>query len=123
MRNNILQAASREFLAKGFKDASMRSISKQSGVTLSNIYNYFRNKDEIYCAVLKPLLLAFDKLLKKHNGADYLTSNVFTMKSYQQKMIDEFMDILKPYRAELNLLLFQSSGSSFENFRDTFTQQ
>ena len=37
----ILKVAKTEFLSNGLKNASMRIISKKSGIGLSNIYNYF----------------------------------------------------------------------------------
>lgn len=121
IRQQIIVVARTEFIAKGFKGASMRSIAKKSEVTLSNIYNYFRNKDEIFYEVLKPLLKALDKLLEEHNNEDYLTVDVFTIRTLQYRMIDDFlMSILKNYRHELKLLLFNASGSSLENFRDAF---
>ena len=39
----------------------MRTIARLSGVTLSNIYNYFRDKDTLFRAVLQPLLAAFER--------------------------------------------------------------
>lgn len=123
IRQTVLDVASKEFMLYGFKDTSMRSIAKQAGVTLSNIYNYFRNKDEIFVAVLTPLLNAFEQLSEKHNSSDYITIDVFNMQSYQRRMIDEFSPILKERRLELKLLLFGAGGSSLENFRDTFTQR
>lgn len=123
VRQTILKAAKQEFIAHGFKNGSMRSIAKRSGVTLSNIYNYFKNKDDIFREILKPLLNAFDQMMENHNSDDYITIDVFSMKSHQLKMIDDFMVILKGHRAELKLLLFQASGSSLENFRDIFTDK
>ena len=123
IRQTILHAARREFLTNGFKNASMRNISKNAEVTLSNIYNYFRNKDEIFCEVLKPLLNAFNEMLENHNTEDYITLDVFTMKSYQREMIEGFMKIFRNYRAELKMLFFQVAGSSLENFRDEFTDR
>ena len=43
IRRIILESARGEFLQKGFKNTSMRTISRLSGITLSNIYNYFRD--------------------------------------------------------------------------------
>lgn len=123
IRHTILHAARREFLTHGFKNASMRNISKNAEVTLSNIYNYFKNKDEIFCYVLKPLLNAFNEMLENHNTEDYITLDVFTMKSYQREMIEGFMKIFRNYRAELKMLFFQAGGSSLENFRDEFTDR
>ena len=48
IRKKILEVARSEFIAKGFKDTSMRTIAKKGEVNLSNIYNYFSNKDEIF---------------------------------------------------------------------------
>ena len=77
IHRRILQAARGEFLQKGFKDTSMRTISRLSGVTLSNIYNYFRDKDDIFRAVLPPLLNAFEQLFAEHNSDDYLSKDFF----------------------------------------------
>mgnify|MGYP002470759756 FL=1 len=49
IRNNILKAAENIFLEKGYSKTSMREIAAKSNVVLSNIYNYFKNKDEIFC--------------------------------------------------------------------------
>ena len=123
IHRRILQAARGEFLQKGFKDTSMRTISRLSGVTLSNIYNYFRDKDEIFRAVLTPLLDTFEQLFTEYKNDDYLSKDFFSMDSYQKKVIDKFMIIPTNYRTELKILLFNSAGASLENFRDTFADR
>ena len=119
----ILEVAKAEFLEKGFKDASMRTIAKKSDVGLSNIYNYFKNKDEIYIEVLSPLLNTFDKLLLDHNSNDNISLDIFKSEQYMQKQVAMFMNIIVQFKKELKLLLFQSYGSSLENFRDEFTDK
>ena len=114
IRRIILESARGEFLQKGFKNTSMRTISRLSGITLSNIYNY---------AVLTPLLDAFELLFTEHNNDEYLSKEFFSMDSHQKKVIDEFMVIPTNYRTELKILLFNSAGSSLENFRDTFADR
>ena len=101
IRRIILQAARGEFLQKGFKDTSMRTIARLSGVTLSNIYNYFRDKDEIFRAVLTPLLNAFEQLFAEHNSDDYMSKEFFSMDSHQKKLIDDFMVIPTNYGRSL----------------------
>ncbi|ETK00810.1 TetR family transcriptional regulator [Tannerella sp. oral taxon BU063 isolate Cell 2] len=120
---SILQAARAEFLERGFQDTSMRTIARLSGVTLSNIYNYFRDKDTLFRAVLQPLLDSFEDLLARHNSDYYLTTDVYSMKSYQEHMLNEFMRLPQHFRAELRLLLFHAAGSSLEYFRDTFCER
>src|SRR5260370_26381762 len=46
-RFDILRAAGREFLARGFFETGMRAIAAASDLTTAKLYNYFRDKNEI----------------------------------------------------------------------------
>ncbi len=116
IRKNILRAARTEFQTKGFKDASMRTIASCSSVGLSNIYNYFRNKDEIFCEVLSELIVAIDYLTQEHNTAESIDLYVLNSDEYVQGQIRIFFDIVSKYKEEFELLLFKSTGSSLECF-------
>ena len=50
----ILAAAKAEFLEKGFKDASLRSIVKCAGVTTGAFYGYFSSKEALFAALVEP---------------------------------------------------------------------
>jgi AcrR family transcriptional regulator len=51
-RNNIILAAYDLFLQQGFHGTSMRQIALRAGISLSGLYNHFKNgKDEIFEAV------------------------------------------------------------------------
>jgi len=123
IRKIILEVAKVEFFEKGYKNASMRNIAKNTGVCLSNIYNYFKNKDEILEDVLKPLLQAFDIMLDEHNSPEYISLDIFISKDYQQNQINIFVDLILKYREELKLLLFKVHGSSLENFTEEYTNR
>jgi len=122
IRKQILKAARNEFLEKGFKDASMRSIAKKSGVGLSNIYNYFRNKDEIFREILSGLLSRMDKMMEEHNSPKYISIDIFSSEEYMRSQIDMFVELIDNYKEEFRLLLFKSSGSSLENYREEFIE-
>lgn len=123
IRNIILEVARVEFFANGFKGASMRIIARKAGVGLSNIYNYYANKDEILCEVLNPLLNEFKSMNKDHNSPENISLDIFKSEEFQRKYINIFIHLIKEYRAELKLLLFHSHGSSLENFRDEYIDQ
>lgn len=99
----------------------MRTIAKKAGVGLSNIYNYFQNKDEIFLEVLSPLMKAFDKIMIEHNNSENLTLDIFYSEEYFVRQTKQFVDLIVTFKDELKLLLFQSYGSSLENFRDKYT--
>ena len=48
IRDHILEEAIRLITEKGFNNLSMRSIAAGVGMTAANIYNYYKNKDELY---------------------------------------------------------------------------
>lgn len=121
IRRIILDVARAEFLEKGFKDASMRTIAKKAGVGLSNIYNYFKNKDEIFCEVLSGLLNAIESTMEMHNSPDYISIDIFSSEDYMRTQISLFVGLIDNYKEDFKLLLFKAAGSSLENFRDEIT--
>ena len=76
IQERILKVAEEVFLEKGYKDASMREIASRAGVTVSNIYHYFTNKDEIFRTILKPVLNDLYAMIYNHD-ADQMTIDVF----------------------------------------------
>jgi AcrR family transcriptional regulator len=50
-RNDILEAAHRVFMERGFHAASMRQIAQEAGIALGGIYNHFNSKEDIFTAV------------------------------------------------------------------------
>ncbi len=121
IRQQILEIARDEFTMHGFKDTSMRVIALKAGITLSNIYNYFRNKDEIFREILYPLIGAIEKTLSDHNSNDNLTLDYFSTDDYQSRDLKRMVTLVENYKTELKLLLFKSSGSSYENYREEIT--
>lgn len=55
VRDRIIAAAVAEFSRGGYEKASMREIGKAAGVSVSNTYNYFRNKEELFESIVRPV--------------------------------------------------------------------
>ena len=54
IQKTILDAAEYLFIRKGYKNTAMREIAAKADVGLSNIYNYFPNKDSLFRYILQP---------------------------------------------------------------------
>jgi AcrR family transcriptional regulator len=54
-RARLMAAARKEFARKGFAATTLRSITSQAGVTTGAFYNNFRDKKEIYLAIVEEL--------------------------------------------------------------------
>ncbi len=120
---SILIVAKKEFLTRGYKNTTMRIIAKQSDVGLSNIYNYFENKDSIFVKVLSPLLEVINTIFDDHNKDECLTLEALESEKIQTQSIKMMVDLVENYRVELKILLFHSYGSSLGNFRDEYAKR
>ena len=54
-RQDILTVATALFMEKGFKSTSTREIAERCHITQPNLYHHFKNKKELYLAVITQL--------------------------------------------------------------------
>lgn len=114
VRNKILASALHEFDTYGFSGAQMRRIAEGAGVATGNVYRYFKNKDEVFEAIVQPVYADISKMifdLYKTGGLD--------VKSIASDVADKIMDIYRKYQQELLVITDKSQGSQYENFTDT----
>jgi AcrR family transcriptional regulator len=52
-RHQIVEGARTVFLARGFDAASMGDIAKEAGVSKGTLYVYFKNKEELFGAIVQ----------------------------------------------------------------------
>ena len=63
-KENIMLAAKKEFLSVGYKDASLRTICKNAGVTTGALYFFFKNKEDLLDTILLPVIEGYKKLIR-----------------------------------------------------------
>ena len=121
----ILECAKKEFLEKGFKEASLRVIAKEAQTSTGSIYTRFKDKDGLFCAIVNPLLCTIKELANKiQNQFDQMDA-----KEQEEKMAefsidsyDELLDFIYDHEEGFMLLLNCSQGSSVENFMDSLVE-
>ena len=59
--DKILRAAQDEFILQGYKGATVQSIADSAGLPKANVLYYFKNKENIYHAVLEQTLNMWDE--------------------------------------------------------------
>jgi len=79
----ILQAATKLFAEKGYKDTSMSELAQLTGVATGTIFYHFNNKEELFLTILKDFKLIITQELEKHisensfeNGLEMLASSL-----------------------------------------------
>jgi len=69
-QQKILAAAQEEFIAQGYKGATVQSIADRAGLPKANVLYYFKNKENIYHAVLDQTLDMWDQGIGDINYED-----------------------------------------------------
>lgn len=116
-RQALLQAASDEFYAYGYRRASLRNICKACGVTTGAFYFSFSSKQELFRAIVGPVVDRFMALGRE------LAAQELADPSSARDNDRKTMEFELQYRRELILLLDKSEGSGMESFKKLLTDQ
>ena len=123
IRSRVLTVARQQFGQKGYAKTSMREIAGLAGIGVGNIYNYFTNKDELFCEVVRPVLNALEAMLQEHHGIRGEDIMMMRSEKYLKSCIDEYVSLIDKHRGLMEILLFRAQGSSLEHFREDYTDR
>ena len=127
VREQIAAAAKEIFLRKGFMKTVMHDIAKGAGVGVSNIYNYFEGKDDLFRYIVTPLIVEMESMVREHHNVRY--HEQFQKYAYDgnDEMLTEhiqaYIKLIGSHQDELKLIMYKAQGSSLENFIDDYTDE
>lgn len=122
IRDSILKNAKQEFLKKGFEKASMRSLASSAGITVGNVYKYYRNKNELFNAVLHPVYTALSEIIMHHDDEVYNQENIPLDQIFNEQ-IARLLEVVKYGREEFLILINGSEGSPYGNAKNDLISQ
>lgn len=101
----IIEAAFREFMEYGFEKASMRRIAGAVGITAAALYKHFRNKEEMFAALVEPTVQEFRQVYEEMNKS-----------AFEQLPLIGINEIWKDYGGDARILM-QFIYSHFNEFK------
>lgn len=118
IKTKILAVAREEFLEHEFEGASIRKIADRAGTSKSNIYNYFSDKDALFCAIVEPTVTVIDHAIgrKREEYAEGVRQ-AYSFEG-QKKIIEIVMTFVHKNKEDFILLLYKSRGSSLASFKE-----
>lgn len=118
IRENILKAALQEFFDRGYKSAAMRNIAKQARIPTGLIYSYYKNKEALFDAVLRPVLYDWELVLTTggENKSKHIDSEIYGLSKAETECIRNLFD----HRQEFIILIDKSQGTKYENEKERF---
>lgn len=121
----ILEAGKNEFLEKGYKNASLRSIAKAAGVTTGAIYGYYSDKAALFNALVE-------------EPATYLRNWYFSVQQdfdsfpeeykekqihdYSSRALEGFIDYVYLNFDAFKLVVCCSAGTDYEYYIDSLLE-
>jgi len=113
VRERILISAENLFYQYGYAGTTARKIAEQSGTSVSNLYKYFKNKEEIFQETLseysKTVWKEFESILNHdHSG----NPNSIEPESIVKKIVSGIVRDKKRFV----ILIEGSKGTVFENY-------
>ena len=121
----VLECAKKEFLEKGYKDASLRTIAQEAGTSTSSIYTRFGDKEGLFRAIVEPAAEEMRRMfLEIQENFHQLDDNVqqSEMGRYTSLHQMELLDYIYDHFDEFRLLLDSAEGTQFACFLDELVE-
>ena len=118
-QKRILEVGKREFLEKGFKDASLRAIVKEAGFTKGAFYGYYNSKEALFDALVAP---AADELIAQFKQAQQAHYELVTEDKAEQSQdlstsyLNYFINYIYDHFDAFKLVICCSEGTRYANY-------
>lgn len=118
IRESILKAALQEFYQEGYRSAAMRNIAENAKIPTGLIYSYYKNKQALFDAVLRPVLYDWERVLTagNENESKHANSEIYGLSKAETECILNLFD----HRQEFIILIDKSEGTKYKNERERF---
>ena len=124
-RERILAVGKEEFLSKGFKNASLRSIARGAGVTTGAIYGYYTNKHALFEALAaQPSEALLEKFISTAKQLDTCSpqEQVQSLNEKTSTTLDWMVDHVYDHFSAFKLVICCSAGTCYENYIDRLVE-
>ena len=125
-RNKLLESARAEFLEKGYMKASLRTICKNAGLTTGALYFFFKDKDDLFCSLVKDTIEGIRGVMLMHYREERQQAEHGMLNDDENDDLETAIQAIHQMyqrRDDVLLVLTKSQGSSMENILDQFIEE
>jgi len=116
IKERIQQKAIIEFLKYGYEEASMRNIAKKSAISVGNLYNYYKNKEDLFYSLTKTSYRYLEELLKKVQT--HGPEGGFTNREFTKSLVMKISELVKKHRVGFLLMMDKALGTKYHDLKD-----
>ena len=108
-KRRLLESAKKEFLEKGYLQASLRNICKNAGVTTGALYFFFEGKEALFAELVEEPLQILKKIMLQHYE-DEMQQITTAEQQKEDHMDDAFVEFTQKHYAHYAKLLQKHKG-------------
>ncbi len=113
----ILESALNTFKEIGFRNASIRNICRDAGVTNGAFYAHFESKDDLFAALVSEKLNVFNETYQEMSDINIQSvDDIIRMFDMSYSSIETLIHYVYSERDVFTLILKSSDGTSYEHF-------
>ncbi len=124
-QQKILKIGKREFLEKGFKDASLRKIVAEAGFTKGAFYGYYPDKAALFEALVAEAADGLTERFKAAQKAHFdliAENNTAKSRELSTEYLRQFINYIYDYFEEFKLVICCSEGTKYEDYIDELVE-
>ncbi|MCR4741301.1 MAG: TetR/AcrR family transcriptional regulator [Treponema sp.] len=118
-KRKIIESAKKEFLEKGFVNASLRQIAANAGLTTGAMYRHFKDKDALFCALVDNAIEVTRKAVMTADVMTHMKDKDPMGKEHEDKenaILKDFIEYIYSDFDAFILLISKAAGSTHEHF-------
>lgn len=121
--NRIIEVATKEFLEKGYNNASLRFIAAKAGITTGALFRRYESKDALFCSLTQCIVDETNKAFSKLKPLYYAAKNIDDMIKAMQTESETILQIMFDHYDAAVLLMCKNEGSSSASFFENLTKR
>jgi len=122
---NIIKSAKNQFREKGFREASIRSICNDAGVTNGAFYSHFESKEDLFSQIVNPCIEGLNALYADEKNISLnIRDTEDILKAFERtyNSTGKLIEYVCKNREDFLLILESSDGTVYENFLNSLIE-
>ncbi len=115
----IEACAKKEFLERGYVEASLRTIAAEAGTTTGSIYSRYGGKEGLFSVIVEPVAKEFTDLfegVQKQFQTLSPDKQAESLDQFTQSGMQQMVEYMYAHFEEFQLLVNSAYGTRFQNF-------
>lgn len=108
--NDILEAARRQFEAKGFLNTTLQDVAREAEISVGLIYRYFLSKEDIFAALALKGAKQFDRELARITRSAKAKAGRRDVGEVLYEVAGRFFDFYSVYGEYFDMLMYSYKG-------------